>query len=535
MMKKCQFPLSLLLLLLLMLMLMLAAILSPTHSLAADNTYLSEKDGVELNLTYTETPPKRPLPKILNAAQYELKWKKGNHLDLNLVQDEQGVLYSADSNNTIHAIYPNGKEKWSLKLDPGFETLINLFLGQDGTLYAHTDDQLTVRGTSVIYAISPKGTINWKLDSNELISSHNYQFAGDARGNLYLFNEDGLVSLNAKGKINWVNTKFTSADPWDLTDEGLSISLFLDRSGHLYLNSDEGEVISVDSDGVERWRSGRLDFVHAFANFHPYFSDTGLIYFLTIDGLKALRTEDGSTVNLARTVDNADILSAGVPSDGRGGFYIGDQGRLFKINLNGVVLWEYIGRGSETQGLGYLDDLLTDPMGNLYFSTGAGNIIGLNSNGQEFFVFLRNAFWHKHVNLTLGKNGNIYSTSFDIGMLAFGKKQVQVYVDNLSLPLDVAPIKQNGTVLVPFRALFEHFGLDVKWDAATRKVTGTKEGLEIQLTALQKVAYVNGKPKPLLAAPVIQGGNTFVPLRFLGETLGKKVSWDGISSSVNIN
>ncbi|WP_411830175.1 stalk domain-containing protein [Paenibacillus alba] len=34
---------------------------------------------------------------------------------------------------------------------------------------------------------------------------------------------------------------------------------------------------------------------------------------------------------------------------------------------------------------------------------------------------------------------------------------------------------------------------------------------------------------------MIENNSTFVPLRFVGETLGRKVTWDGSGSSINID
>jgi hypothetical protein len=234
-------------------------------------------------------------------------------------------------------------------------------------------------------------------------------------------------------------------------------------------------------------------------------------------------------------LDINDIQSSGVPMDGQGGYYINFRGRFLNINRDGEINWEYKGRVTEKNGIGSVDDPLTDKEGNVYFNTGVGNIIVLNSKGQELFVFLRNAFWSKIDNLILDNNSNIVSTLDDIGLVSFGKKQIQVYIDNLSLPLTAAPINHDGTVLVPFRSLFENAGLKVSWDPDLKTITGTKEGLSIKLTIGEKTAFVNGQAQELNESPLIENNSTFVPLRFVGETLGRKVTWDGASSSINID
>lgn len=348
------------------------------------------------------------------------------------------------------------------------------------------------------------------------------------------FTNEGLISSNVKGEVNWINKFVTSSAHKDYSKNSHMASVYADHRGNLYVDSVLGEVISLDTTGVERWRTKPLSYVNKFSGFQPYFSDNGLMYFLTEQGLHALHTSDGSIVN-PTDLDLKNIQFSGVPTDGLGGYYINERGKFLKINRDGETIWEYKPRETEKNGIGYLKDILTDKEGNAYFTTGVGNIIALNSSGEEIFVFLRNAFWSKLVSLNLGKNGNIYSTNNDIGLVSFGKKQIQVYIDNLSLPLTVAPINNEGTVLVPFRSLFESFGLKVEWEPVSRTITGSKDGLSIKLTIGGKIALVNGQPQQLAEAPMIEDSSTFVPLRFVGEALGRKVSWDSDSSSINID
>lgn len=520
----------------LVLMMLCTLFAAPTGAFAGPGVYLPDEEGYELDWTFTEVPPKRSQPKVLNPAQYEAKWKIDNKLMFGIVQDQQGILYTADSGKAVHAVYPNGKEKWSIHLDMGMElAVIYLIVGQDGTLYAYSTDSLNPDGLTAIYALAPDGNIKWKLQSNQITSGLDHQFAGDAQGNFVLFTDDGLTSLNSKGEVNWTNRSITSKDPWDLADRTPSSGIYMDSQGNLYIDASQGEIISVDPSGKERWRSKPLPFINAYTGFHRYFSAKGFLYILTEDGLHAVDTRNGSMAGEAAYLDFADIRSSGIPTDGKGGYYINIRGRFLKMDRNGTEIWEYLARETEKDGLGPIQTPLSDQGGNVYFTTPAGNIIALNSEGQEMFVFLRNAFWSKLGEITLGKNGNIYSSNDDIGLAAFGRKQIQVYVDNLSLPLPVAPINKEGTVLVPFRSLFEHFGLKVNWDSATQTVTGTKGGLTIRLTVGSKTAYVNGQMKELAVAPVIEDDNIFVPLRFVGEALGRHVSWDSASSSVNID
>ncbi|TVX97379.1 stalk domain-containing protein [Cohnella terricola] len=103
-------------------------------------------------------------------------------------------------------------------------------------------------------------------------------------------------------------------------------------------------------------------------------------------------------------------------------------------------------------------------------------------------------------------------------------KPIQVEIDGKKIQFDVDPIITQGTTLIQFRPIFEELGLSIGWDQKTKTVTGIKDGLTIKLTIGDKVAYVNDKKQNLTVAPSTIQGNTFVPLRFVGEATGRSVT-----------
>ncbi|MEC1947655.1 copper amine oxidase N-terminal domain-containing protein, partial [Schinkia azotoformans] len=109
------------------------------------------------------------------------------------------------------------------------------------------------------------------------------------------------------------------------------------------------------------------------------------------------------------------------------------------------------------------------------------------------------------------------------GALAQAKVEINGKIVNFSQPAVV----KNGSTLVPLRGIFEALGAKVDWNQATQTVTGTKGDLTVKLTIGQKTAYVNGKAVQLAEPAQILNGSTLVPLRFIGESLGSQVSWDG--------
>ncbi|WP_028550594.1 copper amine oxidase N-terminal domain-containing protein [Paenibacillus sp. UNC451MF] len=117
---------------------------------------------------------------------------------------------------------------------------------------------------------------------------------------------------------------------------------------------------------------------------------------------------------------------------------------------------------------------------------------------------------------------------------AAAERPIRVYLDNKLIKFEVQPILENGTTLVPFRAIFEKLGLAVSWDADTETVTGTKDGLTIELAIDDTDAYVNDQLNELELAPRLVEGNTLVPLRFVSEASGKDVKWVQNTSTIHL-
>lgn len=102
---------------------------------------------------------------------------------------------------------------------------------------------------------------------------------------------------------------------------------------------------------------------------------------------------------------------------------------------------------------------------------------------------------------------------------------ISVYVDDEYLVFATKPFNEKGTIMIPFRVIFEKLGLEVSWEAETQTVRGSKDGLSIELQVGNQKAFVNGEMKVLPVAPKIVNNSVFVPLRFVGESAQREVAW----------
>lgn len=114
------------------------------------------------------------------------------------------------------------------------------------------------------------------------------------------------------------------------------------------------------------------------------------------------------------------------------------------------------------------------------------------------------------------------SADYDTGQVSF----ISVLLDGTPVSFDQDPLMANDRVLVPMRAIFEAIGAQVSWDGEKQKVTGKKDGLEIELTIGDTIAYAGGEVVELDSPAILQGGRTLVPVRFVAESLKADVDWD---------
>lgn len=99
---------------------------------------------------------------------------------------------------------------------------------------------------------------------------------------------------------------------------------------------------------------------------------------------------------------------------------------------------------------------------------------------------------------------------------------------------EVQPRIISGNTIVPVRIIVEEIGAKVTWDEATSKVTIVKDDVNIQLVINSKTALIKGKKEAMEVAPIIDKGNTMLPLRFIGQQMGIEFTWDASTSSVHM-
>lgn len=96
--------------------------------------------------------------------------------------------------------------------------------------------------------------------------------------------------------------------------------------------------------------------------------------------------------------------------------------------------------------------------------------------------------------------------------------EISIKINGSTITSNVSPFIKNGTTFVPIRFVSESLGAKVDWNSKTKTVTITKENID----------------KIVIDKPNIVKNTTFVPLRFVAEKLGCAVEWNSATKTVII-
>jgi hypothetical protein len=145
--------------------------------------------------------------------------------------------------------------------------------------------------------------------------------------------------------------------------------------------------------------------------------------------------------------------------------------------------------------------------------------------------------------IALGANGIVYqwgsgTSNYVLPLISAVKptkvqKQFSVVLNGEVMKLTSGPVISGGITLVPMRDLFE--ALHAKVDYNNGKITVTTDQRTIKLEVYRHEIDVNGTTLSLTQPPIYHNGKTYVPLRFIAETLGLEVKWDASSGTAIVS
>lgn len=117
---------------------------------------------------------------------------------------------------------------------------------------------------------------------------------------------------------------------------------------------------------------------------------------------------------------------------------------------------------------------------------------------------------------------------------------LKIIVDGKQVKCENIPILVQSNTLLPLREMASILGVPnddehIIYNNNDKSVTILNGQTKIVVYIGKLDAFVNDEPYKLKVAPVIYGkGYTYIPFRFIAESLGKKVLWDGSADAILI-
>ncbi|NLC08161.1 MAG: copper amine oxidase N-terminal domain-containing protein, partial [Syntrophomonadaceae bacterium] len=106
-----------------------------------------------------------------------------------------------------------------------------------------------------------------------------------------------------------------------------------------------------------------------------------------------------------------------------------------------------------------------------------------------------------------------------------------IFINGVQLVSEQPAVIENDRTLVPLRAIFEALGQEVAWNPNDQSITSGD--IWLQINNPQAIGPNNTMITLDVPAKIIND-RTYVPLRFIAESLNKRVEWDGVAYRADI-
>lgn len=109
------------------------------------------------------------------------------------------------------------------------------------------------------------------------------------------------------------------------------------------------------------------------------------------------------------------------------------------------------------------------------------------------------------------------------------------------ISMDTAPVIIEGRVMLPLRSVIEALGGTIEWDESTQQSTIRLHGHTLQIWIGKHIALLDGQPIEIdpdnsqVMPCIVPPGRCILPLRFVAESLGCAVQWQGSTQKIIIN
>lgn len=179
---------------------------------------------------------------------YDERWKVSKAIMATPAIAKDGTIYINGASSYLHAVNPDGQEKWRFPIKWSNDFWNGPNIGADGIIYIGTarNDPKDQDMEAGVYAITPEGKEKWRYPEPSgvtivpTIAVDGTIYAGAAEVST---NKGRIIALDQNGKKKW---------QFDL-EQWLEGSASIGDDGTIYSGSKEGFIYAINPDGSEKW------------------------------------------------------------------------------------------------------------------------------------------------------------------------------------------------------------------------------------------------------------------------------------------
>ncbi|OPX92639.1 MAG: hypothetical protein A4E53_00367 [Pelotomaculum sp. PtaB.Bin104] len=133
-----------------------------------------------------------------------------------------------------------------------------------------------------------------------------------------------------------------------------------------------------------------------------------------------------------------------------------------------------------------------------------------------------------------GRYALLWSYKEDAQISSVVPEGIRIMVDLVPIKSDVAPYVKDDRTMVPLRVIAENLGARVDWIGSENRIDLVRNLEKVSLWVGKTEAKKGQQSMFMDVAPEVVNERTFVPLRFVSEAFGAKVTWDEITQTAKV-
>lgn len=264
-------------------------------------------------------------------------------------------------------------------------------------------------------------------------------------------------------------------------------------------------------------------------------------------------TSNQYTIAFSPDYDNDGMIAAAIPDYG---VYLSiDRGRSWQnIFAHKGVTSVAIGKGGTLYaGIGSSGGMekgvfISGDKGNKWQNIGleTGDIVSLHvfpgRGNDHVYAVTDQGFYGTVVensqtqNIQSGGPENVKNFAAPEQIISFAIGQNAYYINGQRYHMDAAPFTENGRTYVPVRYLAESLGLTDNNIKWNENTAAVtlEDGMTLKFVNNSATCYINGQIKNIDAPMLERNGRVYLPAKYVAEPFGYKVRWDEVSQTVRM-